>query len=243
MADRQDIRDLIREKYANEFLAYERLCALAQDLLDQNPDKAVINPERPSTSVVAALFAKAWKTIHAIHLLARKGYGEDAIVLARSLTNLCIDLSYICKEHPDERARQWIAEGKVQRFEMARDLGTPIPDEAEYRTLKAKSGKWLNIKERAKRGGSLAFYLTNYRHGSSYEHSDSWSADSFLQPEGDYAVSRNEPSETGAGEALFMGASALIMIVAAWGQFYGMDIRGFDRAMRPIFDMGFGVGD
>jgi hypothetical protein len=50
--------------------------------------------------------------------LAREGYSEDAMDPARSLTNLCIDLGYICHSDSETRARQWIAIGSLERLKM-----------------------------------------------------------------------------------------------------------------------------
>ncbi|MGH7334691.1 MAG: DUF5677 domain-containing protein [Candidatus Rokuibacteriota bacterium] len=238
-----DIRERIRKTFEKELGAYEKITVLAQDLLDRHRDKFVVVPRRPSTAVVAALFAKAWKTAHAIYLLACAGYGQDAVDLARTLTNLCIDLGYICEGDSDKRARLWSAAGQLERLKIKRDFKGALSkrEEARYSRLKALTKPWtdLKIEGRARQSGRQSFYTTTFRHGSSYSHSDSWSAASFLKRNPDAIEALNAPSETDVGDALFMAVVALADIVVTCGQFYGMDIRAFDQEMRPVIEKGF----
>jgi hypothetical protein len=54
---------------------------------------------------------------------------------------------------------------------------------------------------------------------------------------------RPNPERRDVDSAIFIGAMAMTAMVATWAQFFGMDITGFDRAMRPVIDNGFGTGD
>jgi len=124
-----DIPAAIRAKFEKELTGYERLLAKADELFGRNQAKAFLDTARPSTAAVLGLYTKARKSIVALHVLATSGYGEDAMIIARSLINLCIDLGYICRTDSDDRARQWIARGRVSRREMAQAFGLTPPDE------------------------------------------------------------------------------------------------------------------
>jgi Family of unknown function (DUF5677) len=234
------VRAVIATKFAKELAAYEQLGALTQQLLDANTDKVVSVPGRPSTAVVAALFAKALKTSHAIHLLAREGYGEDAMDLARSLTNLCIDLGYICHSDSETRARQWIAIGSLERLKMQRAVTGKLTkgQEARFRRFKSLTKSWtdLGIEGRAKQSGRFMVYATAYRHGSSFSHSDSWSTGSFLKTIGAVIQALNEPGEACVDEALHVAALVTYDLVSTHGRFFGMDTVVFDKTAQSLLD-------
>ena len=84
-----DVRAAIREKYGKALQGCEDLAALDRDIRAAHP----ILAKGGGRLAVVFLHAKARKTFGAILLVAREGYGEDAMILARSLTNLCIDLN------------------------------------------------------------------------------------------------------------------------------------------------------
>jgi hypothetical protein len=241
-----DPRAAIRKKFAKEFSAYEGLVELTNELMDRNPERAIENSERPATGAVGRLFAKGLKTVLAIHLLAREGFGEDAVDLGRTLTNLCIDMAYICEGDSDNRARQWSEVGKYERLKMERGFWGALPDdqESEYRSLRERTGEWtrLGIQGRADRGGTRGIYETSYRHSSSVAHSDSWSTRGFLKSVGDELEAQSGPSDASVDDALLIGATAMAMIVVTWAKFFGMDISDYDRAMRPVLEKGFGAG-
>src|SRR5262245_944379 len=243
MTPTHDVRATIAAKFSQEFAAYERLGTLAQELLDANGDNVVSAPGRPSTVVVAALFAKAMKTFHAVHTLARVGYGEDAMDLARTLTNLCIDLSYICDNDSDSRARQWMAIGPLERLKMRRAVTGKLTkrEEARYGRLKTVTKSWTDLKSegRAKKANRAMLYEVGFRHGSSYSHSDSWSTGSFLRDAGEVIHALNEPSEICVDEALYVAAVSAYDIISTWGRFFGMDTKIFNQTAQSILDSGF----
>src|SRR3989442_1552074 len=231
-----DLRATIATKLAKELAAYERLGVLMQELLDANAEKIVTVPGRPSTTVVAGLFAKALKTFHAVHLLAREGYGEDAMDLARTLTNLCIDLGYICHKDSDARSRHWVAIGSLERLKMRRAVTGKLTkgEEARHGRLKGLTKSWtdLKIEGRAKQSGRFMVYATAYRHLSSYSHSDSRSTGSFLKDAGQGLHALNEPSETCVDEALYVSGMVTYDIASTWGRVYGFDTKAFDKVAQ-----------
>src|SRR4029077_11854845 len=94
--------------------------------------------------VCAFLFGKATKTLNAIRVLCEAGFGQDAVILTRSLVNLVIDLWYIGGD-PDERTKDYIANGlRTRRTFQERFPERPDP-------LPALGPDWDEVKQRAKR--------------------------------------------------------------------------------------------
>jgi uncharacterized protein DUF5677 len=97
--------------------------------------------------LAVVLHAKARKTFSAILLLAREGYGEDALILARSLTTLHIDAAYLTAEDTPERVRVWLAFARMHLRKWATSLDRPLQDD---------SVNWVEEEERAKKWPDLA---------------------------------------------------------------------------------------
>src|SRR5262249_58989418 len=71
-----------------------------------------IRAHGPAQRVLAVLFGKATKTLDAIRILCEGGFGQDAMILTRSLVNLVINVWYIgSASDPDERALDYNASG------------------------------------------------------------------------------------------------------------------------------------
>jgi len=79
------LRDDIECKYARELGGYRRLHEIAHARWHENESKIHLDEARPSTAAVLGLYAKARKTFSALETLVRDGFGEDAMILARSL--------------------------------------------------------------------------------------------------------------------------------------------------------------
>lgn len=225
---------------AKKFSAARRLLAIVEDIENRNREKFQVDLERPSTLAVAFFFAKAWKTYNAILILAEKGYGEDAMILARSLTGLCIDLAYISQEDSEERARDWQAVGKLTRRRIAKEFNTTPPDEAttNWNEIKTRAKRWMkpgSIESRAQASGLLNFYKIAYRRGSTFEHSDSWSSLTYLERNEAGLDVRTEPSRALVSEALMLAGFAFAEVATRWADFYAMDLgTGKDEMMETI---------
>src|SRR5260370_41473566 len=95
------------EQFRREFDAYDRIVSICDEILQRNAEKFGIDARR-RTRAAAMLYGRSRKAVDAVRLLAATGFGHDAMVLARSLVNACIDLAYICKADSDDRTDQWI---------------------------------------------------------------------------------------------------------------------------------------
>lgn len=234
----------ILNKVEGRLSAARRLLAIVEEIEDRNKEKFNIDLQRPSTLAVTFFFAKAWKTYNAVLILAEKRYGEDAMILARSLTSLCIDLAYICQEDSEERARDWQAVGKLTRKRLAKEFNTAPPDEAttDWDEIKIRAKRWKkpgSIESRARASGLLNFYKIAYRRGSSFEHSDSWSSLSYLERNEAGLDVRTEPSGALVSEALMLAAFSFAEIATRWGQFYAMDLGTAKDEMMKTIQSGF----
>ncbi len=211
---------------------------MADELHQRNDAKAVLDSTRYATLAVLSLYTKARKQASALYSLASQGYGEDALILARSLVNLCIDLEYITADpnQTEARARRWAAKGRAERRKFGRRVGTTPSDEHKinWPTEEALAEEWpQSIEERAKDAGLENFYNLPYRHGSSFEHSDSWSATSFLKLADDGPVDMlTGPSDRFVDLALLTLACAFAEIACRFGRFYDFDLRDADQEME-----------
>jgi hypothetical protein len=237
------IRDEIEAKYSRELEGYRQLGGLAHDLLVQNEHRMALDTARASTAAAMGLHAKARKSFLALELIAREGFGEDAMILARSLTNLCIDLGYICRADSDNRARQWMARGRVSRRQLAQTFGLVPPDENEvdWPAMMALAKKWRDVPivDRAKDAELVNFYEIAYRHGSVFEHSDAWGALAFLEIVDNVVAIQPNPSPRLVGTALLAGAFAFAQIVEIAGHFWSFDFFGRDAEMHSIVTTAF----
>jgi len=152
--------------------------------------------------VVLCLFPRAVKAFHAIRLLCDEGYGEDGLVLARSLINIAIDLGFISAEDREKCATRWffyyaiVALDEVTRHPVPDDLSdvarlSELRDEIVRRDPQVSktfrrgwSGK--TIAERAEKSGLDHKYWYKYIYWelSAVEHSDVFGTTSLVRSSG-----------------------------------------------------------
>src|SRR5947209_3852915 len=75
----------IQARFSKEFAAIERVITIAVTLLQMRARVLVIDYSRAATSLFPFLWPKVIKCAHSVQILASKGHGEDAMILARSL--------------------------------------------------------------------------------------------------------------------------------------------------------------
>jgi hypothetical protein len=231
----------IEQRFGREFEAYDRLIFLADDLLSRNAEKFAIDRARRRTRVAALLYARARKAVDAVRILAAWGYGEDGMVLARSLVNVCIDLAYICELDSDDRTEQWIANGRLARRRMAQEFGLKTEDEetADWEKTEKLAKQWrdVTIEQRAKAAGLENFYKVLYRHGSSFEHSDLWAVNSLLERGEQGPELKTEPRENLVPQALF-ACYTFSQIMVTVGRLFGFEFAGAEAEMLRVAQEG-----
>src|SRR5262245_52710493 len=92
--------------------------------------------------IIEGLLDKGVKTANAILVLIRRNYPEDALILARSLAGLAIDVAYLSARDRD-RFISYRAVGLEARRRMAEQVGKEPPD--------ADTTDWQDVKGRVKR--------------------------------------------------------------------------------------------
>lgn len=106
----------IRTKYKRLFDVNYQLREIATQSM------AKIIPMTSARHGIVQLFlGKSYKTHKAILLLAQNGYGEDAVILARSLFEMLVNLTYIFAKDNEYRATRYIAYDAVVRQMMYED--------------------------------------------------------------------------------------------------------------------------
>jgi len=229
------------------FEAMETVMNTVDSLVVRNEGKAFLDLRRLETRAALGLFGKSRKSADAVYLTARYGYGQDAMILSRSLVNICIDLKFICgdREASQTRARTWIARGRVGRRNFAVKVGTVAPDESRVDWVQegklAKEWDATNIFQRAEIAGLQNFYNLPYRHGSVFEHSDSWSALAFVDFDATDARILPDPSEHFVDLALVSASCALAQIGEDFGRYYGFEFAGVIEDMEAAIRKGFPV--
>jgi hypothetical protein len=101
-----------RSRLAEHFEAIARLDRILDRIYETNSDR--LHLTGPARTVLAGCYGKALKTLDAIRIPCEAGDGEDAMILARSLVNLTINMGYVGRaSDPDEPARDFIAAGWI----------------------------------------------------------------------------------------------------------------------------------
>jgi len=232
------------QRFSREFATYDRVIALADDLLERNSERFAIDLARRRTRAAAMLYARSRKAVAAARLLAAAGYGEGAMVIARSLVNVCIDLAYICKPESDARIEPWIVNGRRARRTMAQEFGLTVEEEKRIdwaqNDILAKQWRDVKIEQRAKDAGLENFYKVLYRHGSSFEHSDLWAVNAFLERGVDGPILKTDPSENLVVQSLF-ACYTFAQIMVTIGRLFGFEFRGADEEMLRVAQAGLRI--
>jgi len=68
--------------------------------------------------VIYFLFTKNYKTFNALYLLCINSYGQDALILSRSIFECFITLAYISKENSEKRAELFAFDGVLKNRKL-----------------------------------------------------------------------------------------------------------------------------
>jgi len=99
----------------------------------------------------------------------------------------------------------------------------------------------VNIYERAKATGLENFYKVLYRHGSSFDHSDTWGVQAFLERSPEGPVLRSEPNENLVPQSLF-AACTFAQIAVTIGRLFGFALQGAEDEMMNVAREGLTPG-
>jgi hypothetical protein len=186
----------------------QQLFALNQKLLDLadsiTNDLTWIN--KPKGHYIAMSFGKGYKTFSAIILLCQNGYGQDALVLARTLFELTVNTYYIFKDPTENRVDRYFGYQSVLRSKAIkhflkseeskavlvakfkeRDDGETIESvlkqaEEAQKKYNFKKNKWSedNLADMATEAGLEHIYKTLYKVQNDLTHSTVGGIDDYL---------------------------------------------------------------
>lgn len=191
----------------------------------------------PGQRVLAVLFGKATKSLDAIRLLCETGFGQDAVILTRSLVNLAINLWYIgSAPDPDERALDYNASRwMAQRRFFANFPGRPtaLPEPPNLAEIEERAKRWdavtildNTILDKTKGSDLDDTYREVYRFGSSMDHSDSWSAGAYYAgSDGETIKIDNAPNDEHLTIALGYAFQAVLIFMNVFCRAFGLDER------------------
>jgi len=147
----------IKSKYKALLSFNQELRNLADKILEK--DQKIVGPRDFFTSFA---IGKGYKTLGAILLLAKQGYGEDAVILTRSLFDLLINLLYIQADRTDKRAYRYFQYDWILRKKMF-DYALNKPEVMEKMNKRANNPKLndVTIKE-VEEQAKLAQQLNHY---------------------------------------------------------------------------------
>jgi len=90
--ERERVRQLIRSRFGTELAACRDLHAVVTEVVARRAPQLSAPLGTAAGPAVMFLFGKIWRSFNATRILAHEGYGPDAMVVARSLSNAAIDL-------------------------------------------------------------------------------------------------------------------------------------------------------
>jgi hypothetical protein len=221
--------DARRQRHAELFAAHALLDRTIVEVYHANREKLRVRttPEE----VCAFLFGKATKTLDAIRVLCESGFGQDAVILTRTLVNLVINVWHIGRD-PEERTKDYIAAGRKSRrdyLERFPERPRPLPPaDPDWEEVKQRAKRWndVNIEMRAKGAPLEDTYHALYRYGSSLDHSDSWSANQYVGRRNGMAFSiNNSPSDDLVDIALGYAFQAMIILMEVLCRAFGIAER------------------
>jgi Family of unknown function (DUF5677) len=141
-----EIRSLLRINARLARLLKGALGALRLSLADLSPAQALV--------IFAA--TKASKTHSSILVLCRRGAGEDAAIILRSMFELALDVKYISADASGDRAERWLDYDWVNRYEVRIDKRrldnvslseTELEIEKQAQRVQSKWGFWRKRKD------------------------------------------------------------------------------------------------
>lgn len=238
--DRNEIQRRVREEFQRELAACDRLDETTREILSTNHRGLGPNFGSLREIVVAALFAKAYKSFNAIRMLAEGGYGEDSFVIVRSLINLSIDLAYIRQDDSEERALNWFCAGGIAARTLLERLGEKPKEESQGISKRAQAWKKVTIAKKAKITGATTFYELGYHDGSRFEHSDASSIMNYLTFErGTGFQFYPWPTPRFIGHSLKSGFVVFLAVLNEWALAFDIESERFGE----LRDLGFELGN
>ncbi|OGF25280.1 hypothetical protein A2303_03135 [Candidatus Falkowbacteria bacterium RIFOXYB2_FULL_47_14] len=224
----------------------EKLRTIAEKSLTNHPE-----PKEEKAGLLLYAVGKADKTLCAIVLLCRNGMGEDALILCRSIFEICITVEYIFKDQTDYRAKRYFSYDWVQRKKMLGYISTVphmkkylTPDNLQIANDIKKNAKKVNmlykygstwsdksIYEMASDVGFLDLYQTAYRIQCNLSHSNPRSMNDYFKEENGHLIINSGPSDNLVQETLVTSFHSYYYILMKLNNYFK---KGHDTELRVI---------
>lgn len=239
----QDARKL---RFKKELRASNTLIDCMNRVMGENETKIKTRDkvkENDLDQLVAAMYGKAGKTFTAILELSFLGYGEDALVLLRSNINLMINLAFILKENPVERAGDFIAYSHLEQKKYVELHSEEKPDwfeKVNWNQCEQRAESWLktNIRRRAEEVKESFHYEAGYRFYSSVEHSDAWALSNYLEGKGSGTLRVNSaPSDKYVSLALEHNFAVMATVLYKMCEHFSIDYTHYKSEIDSAYEL------
>lgn len=185
------------------------------------------------------VLGKSATSFAAVRHLCAKGFGPDALVIARSILENAINLAYINRD-PEKMSRRFLEYEHVEEYRQLQALkdaahGEMCPSrdeeaaiESEYRKVKDdyKGPSWsgASIHAMASECGLGLEYAQVYRLASGFVHGGARSLHTYIERKGPrYDVRLGAPGEEFTGRALLSASISMLLVLDEVCRAYGID--------------------
>lgn len=201
-------------------------------------------PEKEKEELLLFAIGKSDKTLMAISLLCKQGFGQDAAMLSRSLFELALTVNYIMSDETDGLIKRFFAYDWVQREEM---YDYSKNDDDEYENIKKKAEianksyqykkkGWskINIYQMAKICGWKNMYKTIYKILCAFTHVNTRSFNDYLKVDdkGNFLVDSG-PNESLIDETLILSVYSYLQILYYFDDYFN---KGYKNKLNKIED-------
>lgn len=201
------------------------------------------------------VLGKSATSFAAVGHLCKKGFGPDALVVARSILENAINLAYINRD-PEKMCGRFLEFEHVEEYRQLEALKDatngemrPSPSEeaeieSEYRKVKDdyKGPSWsgASIQAMASECGLGLEYAQVYRLASGFAHGGARSVHTYIERKGpQYDVRLGAPGEEFTGRALLSASISMLLVMNEVCRAYGIDPP---PAIREAQDLGDNLG-
>lgn len=248
-----EIQNTILVKYKPLLLVNEKLNKIAGEVI------AIKYSNASAKSIFSAYaIAKAYKSHKAAVILCRKGYGEDAAIISRSMFELLINFLYILKDDSDYRVNRymdydWILRNNIYKYaktkesmvkmmearEATQSTGIDTREKIEAKAKKVQekykynNSGWSDksLRDMSSDVGRSDEYSTIYKLHSQIAHNATRNVNDYLRASETGFKVNVRPSENWVGESLISVFDSLCSIV---GEYNKLNKTGFEAKLDKL---------
>lgn len=202
--------------------------------------------QKPKSIFISAIIAKVIRTHDAIILLCKNGFGEDALILSRSLFEIMITVLYIFRDKTDKTVMRYLSHSTILKEKnieavLKYNYQTKNNDrltEKEISRIKEESEIFKNkynydksswsdksIRKMAISLDKEILYDIVYAIQCSFSHSDAESINSYVNKKGDTLEFNIDGSPKNLSIALLMSLEFFIEIIDVWSKEIELDLE------------------